>query len=68
VTGDAQLSLPLALTDEPASPAGFVATLLGVSAERVHAAIDAGELPAWHEGRRWQVPLWAIPTYSRTLG
>jgi len=62
-----QLGLPFALDGESSS-AGFVATFLWVPVERVHAAIETGELPAWHDGQRWQVPLWAIPAFARSVG
>jgi WhiB family transcriptional regulator, redox-sensing transcriptional regulator len=62
-----QLGLALVLPTDPTRPAGSVAALLGVPVEWVLAAIDAGELPARHDGEQWQVPLWAVPAFARSV-
>jgi hypothetical protein len=68
MTSPEQLELPLAVTGEPTRPAAWVAQFLGVPVDQVHAAIDAGDLPATHDGEHWQVPLWAIPAFADTIG
>jgi hypothetical protein len=62
-----QLGLPLVLASDPQAPARWVAAFCRVPVEEVQAAIDAGALPARYDGEQWLVPLWAVPTFARTV-
>jgi len=67
-TGAEQLALPLLVAGDPTQPAGWVAALLGLPVESVHAAIAAGDLPATFDGTDWQVPMWAVAPFGRSVG
>jgi hypothetical protein len=61
------MPMPMPLPTDPSQSAGQVARLIGVPVEWVLAAIDTGDLPALHDGAQWQVPLWAIPAFARSV-